>query len=74
MIDLNYTWFDIECPRCKYADEIQLVDAKIEVLYFCNNCKVKIQIQDNEGSVHNGIDTMNNIFKDLDKLFKNFGK
>lgn len=74
MIDLNYTWIDIECPNCKYIDEIQLIDAKIEKLLFCNNCKIKIQLQDQEGSVYSGIETINNAFKDLEKLFKNFGK
>ncbi len=74
MININYEWITIECPRCNYYDEIQLIDAKIETIHFCNNCKVKIQLQDNEGSVHHGIETINKAFKDLKHILKNFGK
>ncbi len=73
MINLNYLWVGIECPKCKYIDEIQLVDAKSEKLVFCHNCKINIQLLDNEGSVHSGIENINKAFKDIEDLFKNFG-
>lgn len=74
MIDLNYTWVDIDCPKCNYQDEIQLIDAKSEKIIFCNNCKVSIQLKDNEASVHCSIEQINKAFKSLDDIFKNFGK
>lgn len=74
MFDLNYIWVDIACPKCNYQDEMQLIDAKSEKLIFCNNCKVGIQLQDSEASVHSGIENINKAFKDIDDLFKNFGK
>lgn len=30
MINLNQTWIEIECPKCGYQDQIQLIDAKTE--------------------------------------------
>jgi len=74
MIDFNYIWIDIECPKCKYQDEVQLIDAKSEKSIFCNNCKSIIHLQDSEASVHTGIESINNALKELDALFKNFGK
>lgn len=74
MIDFNYIWVDIECPKCNYQDEVQLIDAKSEKSIFCNNCKSIIQLQDSEASVHTGVESINNALKDLDDLFKNFGK
>ncbi|QHS55457.1 hypothetical protein GWR56_07855 [Mucilaginibacter sp. 14171R-50] len=74
MIDFNSIWIDIECPQCKYIDEIQLIDAKAEKLRFCNNCKVKIQLKDSDGSVHSNIETINNAFKGLEEIFKKIGK
>lgn len=74
MIDFNYIWIDIECPKCKYQDEIQLIDSKTEKSIFCNNCKSIIQLHDSDGSVHTGVESINNAVKDLEDLFKNFGK
>jgi len=74
MIDFNYIWVDIECPKCNYQDEVQLIDAKSEKSIFCNNCKSIIQLQDSEASVHTSVESINNALKDLDDLFKNFGK
>jgi Zn ribbon nucleic-acid-binding protein len=50
----------MECPKCGYQDEIQLIDAKTEKTVFCHNCKCQIKLYDNEASVHSGIDSMNN--------------
>lgn len=74
MIDLNSIWIDIECPNCKYLDEVQLIDVKSEKEIFCNNCKCRIHLNDSDGSVHNGIESMNNALKKLENAFKKFGK
>ncbi len=74
MIDFNSIWLDIECPNCSYLDKVQLIDIKSEKEIFCNNCKCKIQLNDSDGSVHNGVENMNNAMKKLEKDFKNFGK
>jgi transcription elongation factor Elf1 len=74
MIDLNQTWIEIDCPKCGYAAEVQLVDVKTEKTIFCHNCKVSIKLSDNEASVNSGIESMNNAMNGLEKLFKNFGK
>ena len=74
MIDLNQTWVDIECPKCGYADIVQLVDIKTEKEIFCNNCKVSIKLTDSEASVHSGIDSINNTMNGLEKILKRFDK
>lgn len=74
MLDFNYIWVDIECPKCKYQDRIQLIDAKTDKSIFCNNCKSIIRLHDKDASTHYGIDNINNALKDLDDLFKNLGK
>lgn len=74
MLDLNQIWVDIECPKCNYSDIIQLVDVKTERLIFCHNCKVSIQLVDSEASIHQGAENINNALKDLENMFKNFGK
>jgi hypothetical protein len=74
MFDLNWTWVEIECPNCKYQDEIQLVDAKTERVIFCHNCKSSIELKDSDASVHSGIDSINRAVREFEKALKNFGK
>ncbi len=74
MIDLNYTWVDMECPSCGYQDEVQLVDVKTEKTVYCHNCKESIMLLDNEASVHHGIEAINSSINKLEKAFKIFGK
>ena len=59
MIDLNYTWVDMECPNCGYEDIIQLIDMKTEKNVFCHNCKANIKLLDDHASVYSGIESIN---------------
>lgn len=70
MVDFNKIWVDFNCPKCNYADSVQLVDVKSEKTIFCNNCKIKIHLTDNEASVHSGIDKMTKSLNDLEKTLK----
>lgn len=74
MLDLNSKWIDIECPKCGYQDFIQLIDVKTEKTIFCHNCKATIILIDNEASVHQSINQINNSINEISKIFKNFGK
>jgi hypothetical protein len=74
IIDFNKTWIDFECSNCSYLDEIQLVDVKSEKEVFCHNCKSKIHLNDQDGSVHSGIENMNNAMKKLVDTFKKLDK
>jgi transcription elongation factor Elf1 len=74
MLDLNNTWFDFNCPKCGYIETAQLVDVKTERTVYCHNCKISIKLIDNESSSHQGIEKINKSLKDLENLFKNFGK
>lgn len=74
MISFNDTWIDIECPRCGYAVDLQLVDAKAEATMFCHNCKAIIRLRDHEASVHSGLAAIDAAFQKLEQTFKRFGK
>ena len=64
----------MKCPKCGYEDEVQLVDVKSEKTVFCHNCKMSIRLVDGTASVHQGIETMNKAMKELENVFKTFGK
>jgi len=74
MFDLNKTWICFNCPKCDYIDTIQLIDVKTERTIYCHNCKSSIKLLDSEASVHSGIQNINESFKTLENIFKNFGK
>lgn len=74
MFDLGAIWVDFECQNCGYQDFFQLVDAKTEKTIFCHNCKATIQLIDNEASVHQSINQINNSIKEINNLLKNLGK
>jgi len=74
MLHLPDAWVDFECPRCGYSIDIQLVDAKAEATVFCHNCKIPIKLNDQEASVHSGLDQIDAAMRQLKNLFKKFGK
>lgn len=74
MIDLDNIWVEVECPNCGYSVDIQLLDAKTERTVYCHNCKINLELKDSDASVHSGLDSINEAFKELEKTLKNFGK
>jgi len=74
MFDLENMWIEIKCPSCHYQIDIQLVDVKSENVIFCHNCKMSIQLKDDNASTHSGSQKINSALKQIDQLFKNFGR
>lgn len=74
MIDFNLIWIDIECPRCRYIDKVQMIDVKTEKTIFCHNCKINIELNDNNASIHTGLVSINNAMKELENTLKKLGR
>ncbi len=69
-MNFEKSWIEIECPKCSYKNEIQLLDIKFESKIHCSNCKITIQLKDDNASAYTTINNVNNLFNDLDNLFK----
>jgi Zn finger protein HypA/HybF involved in hydrogenase expression len=74
MIDINEIWINIECTKCNYSFEIQVIDARLENLVYCPNCKCSIRLKDADASVHTSTRDLNDAFKELDKTLKKLFK
>jgi Zn finger protein HypA/HybF involved in hydrogenase expression len=74
MINIDEIWIDVECPKCKYPFEIQMIDARLEKMMHCPNCKCSIQLKDSDASVHTATRDINNALNELDKTFKKLFK
>ena len=69
-MDFKQIWIEVECPKCKYLNDVRLLEVKLETIICCSNCKAVIKLKDNEASFHKGINEINNLLTDLDSLFK----
>jgi len=74
MFDINEIWIDVNCPKCNYAFEIQMIDARLENVVYCHNCKCSIKLRDESASVHTSTRDITNAFNELDKTLKNLFK
>jgi len=74
MFNLDEIWIDIECPKCNYSFEIQMIDVRLEKVVYCPNCKCSIQLHDSDASVHTSTRDINIALSDLDKTIKNLIK
>lgn len=74
MIDFNRIWIDIECSKCKYIVEFQMIDVKTGKTIFCHNCKINIELEDNSASVHTGLESINNAMQKLENTLKKQGR
>lgn len=74
MFNIDEIWVDIECPKCNYSFEIQMIDARLEKVVYCPNCKCSIHLKDSDASVHTSTREINDVFKELDKTIKNLLK
>lgn len=70
MINIDYIWIEIYCPKCQYQIDVQLIDVKNEKTIFCHNCKININLIDKEASTHKGVENINTSLKNLEKQFK----
>lgn len=69
-MNFERTWAEIECPKCKYQNDIQLLDIKLESKIHCSNCKVTLQLKDDNASAYTTLNNINTLFNNLDNLFK----
>lgn len=72
MFDLSSAWTSFNCPKCEYEIDIQLFDVKMARTVYCHNCKISIQLLDNDASTHAGIEQIDANLNELENLFKRF--
>jgi hypothetical protein len=73
-INISKTWVSAKCPKCTYGFEIQTFDIINESLVYCNNCKCKIEILDEEASGARAKKNIENAIKELNNTLKNLFK
>jgi len=69
-MNMNNFWFEFYCPQCGYQNDAQIFDIKYEANIFCSNCKLDIQLKDENVSVQSEINKIDSLMNDLNNFFK----
>jgi phage FluMu protein Com len=73
LLNLDGAFVDLECPRCRYPFDVQLLDVRVQARVFCPNCKVGIQLVDEEASTEVGLRTVDRSVNRLDRALRRLG-
>lgn len=57
----------VDCTRCGYPFEIQLLDASCQVRRRCPCCRIRIRFEEPDGSVSRGIADAHGALRDLER-------
>lgn len=71
---MDRAFIDAPCPRCSYPVEIQLLDVRLQRRVFCPNCKVEIQLVDDDGSAEIGLRKIDAAVDQLREVARNVGR
>ena len=64
---LDSAFMSLDCPRCSYAIDVELVSIRLESTIFCPCCKGRIQLVDGEASLHRAQKTIERAIDDFDR-------
>lgn len=64
---LDGAFLSVDCPRCGYAIDVELVSIRLESTIFCPCCKGRIQLVDGEASLHRAQ-------KEIERAINNFSR
>jgi len=72
-LDFSRHFVDLACPRCRYAFDVQLLDVRLQARVFCPNCKVGVQLVDEEATAEVGLRKVNRAVSDLERALRQLG-
>ena len=77
LVDLfEGAFITLNCPRCGYGMDVELLSVRLQKLVFCPCCKISIQLMDADASAHATHEeveaAMENIERELKKLETTF--
>jgi len=70
MIDIENIWIDINCPKCNFSFGVKIIDVKLQSNVICHNCKISINLIDNNVTTHLSVKNINRELNKLKNLLK----
>jgi hypothetical protein len=71
MINLDKQTIEVECPKCRFYNKIQLQQVRIRSIIICRGCKINIQLEDFMNEYRKAKRSIERSFQELEKSFKN---
>ena len=67
---LDHTHVGINCPRCDYEIDVQMLAIRLEETMYCPCCKIIIQLKDSDASTHRALKNINAEFIEMQHRLK----
>ena len=64
----------LNCPKCGYAIDVQLLSLQLEETVFCPACKTRIQLVDVDASAHRAKVDIDSSMTEIQRRLKELGK
>ena len=74
MKELNQSVILLDCPKCYYGMDVDVVSVILQRLVFCPCCKSSIQLIDSEASLYGAQAKIESEIGNLQREFKKFEK
>jgi DNA-directed RNA polymerase subunit RPC12/RpoP len=73
VFNIDDVFIDLECPRCGYVQDVQLIEVRLQRLIFCPGCKSRIQLVDADASAHVGAGEIEGAMTELSAALTRLG-
>lgn len=70
---IDSVFIDLDCSRCGYVQDVQLIDVRLQRLIFCPACKSQIQLVDVDASMHTSAEQIERSMNALLNAFSQLG-
>ena len=60
----------VDCPRCGYATDVELLSVRLQRAIFCSCCKARIQLVDADASLHQAQNEFESAVNDFARKLK----
>ena len=64
----------MNCPKCNYGMDVELLSVRLQAITFCPCCKVAIQLVDADASMHGAQEDLGSAIKEIEREIKKLNK
>lgn len=69
-LELLQATIEVQCPRCEFGFEVELVDAYCQTYRWCPCCRALIHLVEPAGEVHGAIEEIDSAMRGLQRQLK----
>lgn len=74
MINLDKQLVSLQCPFCKFRNEVSLKQIRINDVVICRGCKANLQLHDHMRSTYKAVRSITHQLSELEKSLQQIGE